>query len=229
MQGREIRLSRAEYWILESAVEHAVPMCWLASKNLGALLNKRTGHGLERPALVDTVEYLIGRGWIGVDRWSGESFEGTHTGALERAEIETALDELRLENPLTQYGLTAEGGRIWESFAQPNWDAYLEVFSNYRPNGRRERGVATSATLWRVEKFLKNAHYMGHFFDPERVRLRVLRPWQATYWKILPEGHRAVYRYPIIPYFYHHNILGYQDSSEYFSQLVGNRDWYNWM
>jgi len=224
----EPRLTRGEYWILESVVEHGTPACWYPSANLTRLLNKREGHGLDRPALMATLERLIGQGWIGVRDLRRDDDPGeVYAGTLDRAGIEAALDE-RGEDQFTHLGLTAEGGRVWEEFARPNWNAFIDHYTRGFGNSRRkEVGVVMSATLGRVREFLGYARYLGEFFDPERVHWRVLRPWRATYWKTLPEGHRAMYRYPTITYFDHHQRR-YAESYHRFEELRGNRRWYEW-
>ena len=131
-----------------------------------------------------------------------------------------------MDEQFTRYGLTPEGGRVWESFAQPNWDAYLECYSR-GPVGKNQVGVITSATLWRVQKILQNVRLLGHFPNPERTRLRVLRPWKATYWKTLPVGHRAIYLFPEIPHFDRVGV-GWDDMPSGFMEVYENCRWYRW-
>jgi len=122
MPEAEPRLTRAEYWILESAGESFRPPSLLVSEDIEAHYNK-PGHGLDRLALVDTLDRLVSGGLIGfADIRGAQNFEVPFTGQRDRPRIEAALAESHPDK-FTYYGLTAEGGRVWEAFARPDWDA----------------------------------------------------------------------------------------------------------
>jgi hypothetical protein len=84
------------------------------------------------------------------------------------------------------YYLTQEGGRIWESFAAPQWDWRIESRCYF------DDTVEITAP---TEKLLKE--YLSLFpLDDSKIvesslQFDTVEPWQATYWKQLPIGYRA--------------------------------------
>ncbi len=118
----EPRFTRGEYWLLETAVESRFPVSVLTANNLEEILNK-TGHGLTRDALIETLHRLIVSGLISIEH-EVDGVISTHQ------HIERALNEPRRisrvgERKRTRYGLTQEGGAQWEAFAAPNWEQYI--------------------------------------------------------------------------------------------------------
>ena len=59
----EPRFTRGEYWLLETAVEDQWPVRLLIDSDLELHVNK-TGHGLTREALIETLHRLIASGLI---------------------------------------------------------------------------------------------------------------------------------------------------------------------
>ena len=80
--------TRGEYWLLEEVVEAATPISWLASENLEETLNK-TGHGMSRMLLVETMLGLFKEGLI----TAHHSNQWENCFALTSGQIESALDE----------------------------------------------------------------------------------------------------------------------------------------
>ncbi len=61
------RLTRGEYWLLESVVRGGMAIGWLDWPGLEECLNK-PGHGLDRPTLVETLWRLFSDGLISASR-----------------------------------------------------------------------------------------------------------------------------------------------------------------
>ena len=185
----EPRLTRAEYWLLESVVEYSMPFCVLAFEEIDEALNK-PGHGLDRRSLLDVLDDLTHRGLIAAHDDQREGFAPT------REEIDAALDEPTggSDLPSTYYHLTPEGGRQWEAFAAPDWDAFIDVVYGTDVGDRWEEGSLICATKPLVERFLEGLQHLGIHVQPDSPTWDVLEPWQATYWKQLPMGHRVRYQ-----------------------------------
>ncbi len=90
----EPRFTRGEYWLLETVVEGGRPFVYIHAPEFNQALNK-TGHGLDRASLVDTLERLFQNGLIGAARLSAGGCAGPFQRRLSRAAIEAALDETR--------------------------------------------------------------------------------------------------------------------------------------
>lgn len=217
------RLTRGEYWLLETAVEVGPPVRYLAAPRLDQVFNK-PGHGLDRASLVETLERLFQSGLVGVARLSEGGCSGPFSRALTRGEIDACLDEPGYGEGFdtTFYGLTAEGGRQWEQFAAPDWDRYIARYTRPSRSGRWDIGVIISPEPHQVDRLLEGARYMGQAIDDTHLHRRVVRPWQATYWKRLTRGYLASYRFDEVE-------SNWDDAPLWFMKLVDNRQWYRWM
>jgi hypothetical protein len=92
------------------------------------------------------------------------------------------------------YYLTPKGGSRWESVANPDWSHYISMLS----------GLNESVGTWNTELISSDQQFLEKFFTVDEhvstvVHIDgtevwdVLKPWQATYWKILPLGYRVRY------------------------------------
>jgi hypothetical protein len=178
--------TRGEYWILESAVEGMPPMNRLVSPDIEGFFNK-TGHGLPRGPLLDTLQRLADKRFICLSSEARGEFAPT------RAEVAAALDEPRDErlNERTHYGLTPAGGAAWEAFAAPDWNRFITASSDVEED---ERGFLT----WEV--VAASPDWLRRYLDAVRTESRIdeasivrdeVRPWEATYWKTLDVGYRV--------------------------------------
>jgi hypothetical protein len=106
---------------------------------------------------------------------------------LEPTEVRAVLARLRrrgwIEIGAGDYGLTALVGAAWEERAQPDWSRLIDDSSD--GHFRSVEGVIPERVRRCIE--WREPHYelVG---EPVFERLR---PFQATYWKALPEGFRA--------------------------------------
>ena len=191
----QIKLSRGEYWILESLISIKYPVCDYSSPDHEAIFNRPT-HGLDHAELLDTLDAMVRSGWISAHWWDMLPDHDPETApfAPTRKEIEAALVAPRLDSlrhpserpPLMYAELTALGGSVWESFACPTWDAFMDV-----DLGMNGPGEFVAVQKWRLEKYLLHAHYLGTLIRLDTLQWDVISPWQATYWKTLPVGHRV--------------------------------------
>ncbi|HEU5115146.1 MAG TPA: hypothetical protein VFT74_00570 [Isosphaeraceae bacterium] len=203
--------------MLEAVVDGQCPLCFLASANIEEIFNK-PGHGLDRASVGEALERLFARGLI--EMWNQS--EVSRSTPPTRCEIEATLDELGpWDNPnCTYYGFTPEGGTQWEMFASPNWDQFADGWSRPSQSGRSSFGTRISSTRSRLDRWLEGAYYAGQRIDTSQLHRRVLRPWQATYWKTLPEGHLVSYRFEEIDF-------DWDQAPHWFMELHENR-WYRW-
>jgi len=178
-------MDKDEYWLLDSVVESQCPLAWLVAKNVGEVLNKRD-HDLNRDELMSVLNRLFRRGDLLAQRMERavekEVFIPTET------EIEAALNR-RLD---CIYGLTLQGGARWEEVSQPHWERYIYDSVYAEP----QEGEIIGSDRALVEQYDSLIHYDSEIsVVPGSKRWDVLRPWQATYWKELPVGHRLRFKY----------------------------------
>jgi hypothetical protein len=191
------RLTRGEYWILNAVVEARCPLCWLGGPRPSATFNTISGHGLSRGELVETLDELSARGWLSADRCHrNEDRTESHTTpfAPDRESIDAVLDEPSLDRTVRScvyYGLTAEGGAVWEAFASPDWSRYLDTLGG---SCAEDDQSVCGLARWRIEHYLTLLADEGYFIDPASMGWSDRVPWEATYWKTFPVGLEAKYR-----------------------------------
>ena len=169
--------TRGEYWLLETSIESGTPIGWVFDQNADVILNKEH-HGLTGDELLDAFESLFGRGLIRVE------VRGRRLCTLHRKTL-IAVVTHRLK---AAYWVTAEGGAAWEEFARPNWDEYIPVFGYWSAGSSHEECCSLSRE--RLEAYLALAKEAGYVLDSSGVQWDVVRPWEATYWKVFPMAYR---------------------------------------
>ena len=174
-----------EYWLLDSVVESRDSLAMLVSKDVETAFNKRS-HGLTRAQLINVLERLfLYRDLLAYRREKSvpkEFFIPTRT------EIEEAFSG----RVRCFYGLTSQGGARWEEFSQPHWERYIHDSVYAEP--REGEIIGSDQDL--VEQYDSLSRYDSDIsVVPGSKHWDVLRPWQATYWKELPVGHRLRYKY----------------------------------
>lgn len=191
------RLTRGEYWLLETAVTFRCPMCYLCSEHyrepdgIEWFFNK-TGHNLNRSDLVATLAALFQEGLI-------EAVRDDEVCQLSDLQIGEALSEKRtLENPnWTCFRLTARGGAVWEDFAAPRWDRFvLDDWIGLNKDDHEFRsGSAMCQSERRLQFYLDGVYILEYEIDAQSVEIKECGPWNPTYWKELPHGYEAQFQW----------------------------------
>jgi hypothetical protein len=86
------------------------------------------------------------------------------------------------------YGLTMKGGSAWEEAAQPDWQQFFrDEYDELEGHEYVTLSASSITTLQRAVRFLERlrSRRIGAF---SREQARNVAPWDATYWKRLPEG-----------------------------------------
>lgn len=182
------KLTRGEYWLLTTVAELAVPICWLDWVGIEEALNK-PGHGMPRSLLVNTMEKLFSDGLIIAQRFD----QWDECLVLTPEQIEAALDE-RQNKKEHYYRLTVKGGEYWEAFASPNWDYYINGGYELPEDNAIWHGELICATKKHLETYFLSLSTHDYEVNEESIQRDILKPWDATYWKILPIGHRIRFK-----------------------------------
>jgi hypothetical protein len=204
----EPRLTRGEYWLLETAVQYRIPSCCLgrSPKGVEEQFNK-PGHGMDRALLIESLARLRDDGLIDFARC--EDVEKRIW--LSNEGIADALSERRPQ-PAAQYtiyGLTGVGGACWEAFARPNWEQFVhEEFDD-----EAKDGVLTCMSETHLNRHLRDMNAAYVLLD-NLVNIEPIGEWQATYWRSLLSGYRAT--------------VGWSAIRRGFRFFERRRTWYRW-
>jgi hypothetical protein len=199
---------RTLYWLLEVAVRHRVAMDGLlppappdsdAFLDHFALVFNRMPHGLNPAELEEALHGLFSEGLLLAWNGTRSAFDPDPEGFTPtREQIRTALAPRAhdADTPLLYYGLSAAGGERWEHFARPDWTRFVYHEEGPHPLRRRDRlevqlisqNRALVTAKWEADRDAYRIADGGTFQE------EALRPWDATYWKRLPEGWQIQYR-----------------------------------
>lgn len=163
-----------EFWFLDLVVTLQWPLRVLEADNLAEKINA-DGHGLPHNRLVEVLLHLFQDGHLVAHDYEGDDF------TPGKAAIEQGLKGYRE----LFFGLTAQGGARWEALARPDWSRYLDADVGCDPDELEI--LAGSKEL--IEEYLT---VLPFSVDPVlgTETWDTLSPWNATYWKTLPLGHR---------------------------------------
>ena len=173
------RLTRGEYWLLDVAVELRTQIRSLVHPQIEEFFN-RQGHGLDRQELIGVLTRLF----------DNDLIEATHldedaTSSMSGAQIEAAMEEEDRWHA-TCYGLTATGGQLWEAFAAPSWNRYLDESSRYSEHDEDTMQIClTSANPDLIHSRISSLPVAAQ----ATAITETLTPWRTTYWKTLPIGY----------------------------------------
>jgi hypothetical protein len=152
----------------------------------------RPGHGLSVDEIAHSLAEMVRAGELTVS--------GRHELKSDRAvRDERRVYEL-ISKPIHEYQpcwyrLTRRGGASWEQWARPDW-------SRYNTSSGHIRGIALkAATKANVEELFELERHLHRHREIllETHVTKVLRPWRATYWKCLPEGHLIAFAFTPAP------------------------------
>jgi hypothetical protein len=172
------RIAKVEYWLLNLVCDGSFPLYRLTHPDLELIAN-RDGHGLPHSELLEVLHQLFQEGSLVCVRHPDD--ETTIEFVPTYQDIDTALQG----QDYVQYRLTPKGGEQWEILSHPDWNWFIG--GGYGPN-KNEAFIETKSYPV-AEQYLQMFPYL---FSAEvihdSITYKILRPWQATYWKKLPEG-----------------------------------------
>jgi hypothetical protein len=219
-----------DFWIFTSACEARVPVSWLLATNRDEVFNLPDLSCTELE-LVDSLDRLISAEELSVERvlWPGSSEQEGHEHRTRltpsRAQIiEYLTEEARTGRFTVYYGLTARGSERWERAARPKWHEYVDYWID--PTAGEGGISAQDCSL--AECWLDAWPYIEQGHEITSVTWQDLRPWQATYWKLLPSGYEVRIWMRDVPVS-HEQIGRYEPAPKWVSDLSQRASrWYSW-
>jgi len=167
---------KVEYLILEFAV-----IC-----NYYGLRNVASSKCLSHAETALAANSLFQRGDIKATVFADEcDTDGNSNVILTMAGIQDHLDE----KFNACYYLTPQGGARWEAMAHPDWNKFFIV--NFLGQFPYEEGfLGTQREI--IEQLLALERLLFLYEHiPGTEKWNVLEPWEATYWKTLPQGYHV--------------------------------------
>jgi hypothetical protein len=212
-------MSKLEYWFLDTAVEDVIGFSWVVPDERNCLAINRAPINLNIAEIADILETLFQKGDLLAVLYADLNFSKGFIPSREQ--IEAGLEQ-RLGINNLGYFLTPQGGEKWESVSKPNWNKYFTGATG------QQEGYLMSASKVLLETYLEMKCLAREecYISGTEV-WETLIPWQATYWKSLPIGHKVHYQYRehdiIIPSELDERYAEYQQANEW---LSGIRKWY---
>lgn len=208
------RLTRGEYWLMEIMAEYMIPAGFLGRDDLDMVLNKPLP-GLSQDELLATILELSRQGLVSyTTRHDEMERQFSSTDQIRDA----VSEESRRGRGKTLLCLTSKGACVWEAFAAPRWDDFIDEYSCFDESLGQYVTELICTNLELLQRYLKSAYPSLSQIDPSRVWWDTLEPWEATYWKILPKAHRVRFVEP------HDGMEEPPPSSDFISPPR----WYRW-
>jgi hypothetical protein len=190
-----IKLSHAEYWILDMVDEIGEAIHYLANGHYG---NNKRYFEYTVEELFEALKRLVDEGWI---------YGYTNCGNIQ---LTTKLLEHELRRtdidygsytpekpepnpPLIFYRLTVAGGNAWESFAKPEWDRYIDQWGCTADEDNPELTIMTCASKELLASYVETICREEIDAKVDSFRWTERRPWNPRYWKELPVGYEVTF------------------------------------
>jgi hypothetical protein len=174
-------LNRNEYWLLDLVHHGSFPLYRLTDPDLELIAN-RDGHGLSHSKLLETLHKLFQEDSLICVRFPDDET------LIEVVPTYQDVDNALKAQDDIQYRLTIKGGSQWEILSNPDW----KWFVNDSFDPRTNELIVEAGSLEVAEEYSHLAPYWYQFqLIPGSIKYHFLQPWQATYWKALPEGHQV--------------------------------------
>ena len=184
--------TRGEYWLLEAVVQFNLPIWWLYWSEMELALNK-TGHGMPRELLIETLHKLFIEGLIVATE--NRNYDNLLQLDPEQIEIALSEDQSTRKSKKYHYQLTHKGGEYWEAFANPNWNLFIDA-CHEEPDDDSDiwNGEIICPNKRHLESYYESVSYYDYNVIEGTEKVDTVEPWQATYWKEIPIGHRIKFK-----------------------------------
>lgn len=190
-------MDTSTFRILDYACEVFIPIQWLVHPDdLQGTLNKPF-HGLRKEDIPNLLYQLFLNGYI-IIKEDSDLVDSIFTPSLPG--LNQAINRPFMSSNPILYGLTEKGGSIWEKAASMDWDDYIYELYGGRGDICTNEGEIITTTQSLTKQVLNEHRVQKVLFDEileGSERWSILTPWQATYWKILPVGHRVQFQYKL--------------------------------
>ncbi len=182
-----MNLTRLDYCLLDLVVELRSPMAFVVEPVIGPMFNVE-GHDAPDTEVAAALSRLLDNGLIEAQRYSDDLQDEIPIERMSPEAVLAAFPE-KCWGKRIAYGLTDAGASAWEHAAMPDWSRYVEESSD--PEDKSY--VLQAATEKVADEYL--SYLCRYQIDLlSKVEQTRLHPWQATYWKSLPDGVRLTFR-----------------------------------
>lgn len=176
-------LATIDYWILEELVFASCSIERIYSNPI--FTNFCRARSRNRiTVLKELLDRLVGHGLIAIVDNSGAT-------SADLRSIIHVLDLSEMEEIRRKYCimLTSAGGQAWESWAEPDWDRYIEdVWSDsfqLKDGKTLDLVETTAANEQRIAEFAEAIRFMNRGYACLGTSIDCESQWDTTYWKTL--------------------------------------------
>jgi hypothetical protein len=190
----EIKLSRGEFWILCVALNAGEGFEALAAdeEHIAGYWNLEP-HGMNLEHLVDTLCEMFEKKWLQLCLDRPDSIGSFFIPDRDYVHnVFYGSQEDQANDCGHYFYLTPEGGRVWEAFTTPWWAKCYDV-AHFTYDEHHERLQVTAGSEETLQEYLKLFPLDGSQIVESTLKFEIAIPWQAKYWKQLPQGYRATF------------------------------------
>ena len=186
-------MNKAAYWFLDAVVEYQLPIRMLVAPNLAEVLN-RPSHDLDPQSICALLLQLVQQDYLVIYQCDYHEHRKVPFIPSLR-DLKEGLDTPKRNNQAyLSYGLSPLGGAQWETLSSPRWDRFISA--SYAIDPYEAEIIAQDRQL--VQRYFEVQNYISSAVGvviPESLQWDAFHPWQATYWKTLPQAYRLRFFY----------------------------------
>ncbi len=178
----------SDYLLLDYIWEAPGNLAFFASPRAGEIFNSKH-HEMSPCELANRLFALQELGMIEITHNTKGRFSGT-AEYFYQCLINSLLVDIMDQRNRYVLELTLPGGEAWENYFRPDWSRY---HSNRMTISTDNSNIETLQLEAQTKSYLQHvkAVWLKRYNVTGRTRWKRLKPWHATYWKVLPEGHRV--------------------------------------
>jgi hypothetical protein len=192
----QIKLSRGEFWILGIAINAGEGFASLAGsdEHISGYWN-REPHGMDLDQLIESLCGMFERKWLQLNVNEPGTIQSFFVPDRDFVhDFFHGKIEERPDGGGVYFWLTHEGGRVWEEFAAPEWDRCFNASHQPGVDEHHEIIEVTAGSEDVLQNYLEYFPLDGSQIVDSSLKFEIIVPWQAKYWKELPQGFRATFQ-----------------------------------
>ena len=235
-------MNKLDYWFLDVALEMPIGINSIVPDRQGFLDVNRKPLNISLMEMAEILDNLFKQEYLGASKPYGipggsspgkivnfipskeEVLQGLQMGMTPEI-IEDGDEVIEIYDNLFNFFLTLEGGLLWESVSNPQWDKFFLRFTDF------DEGETTIQCCNRdiIGEILTIEHLLDHgglHIKPElgSEKYELINCWHPVYWKNIPSAYQLFYKFTYSEL--DENLEDLDNSPDFIARRKQARDWY---